>query len=261
MHKLRTLSPAPLVTAILVGLFIINPQAHADTDPCKAVLEEGIFNSSTIVAGTQSHTVFENWLCTTEFSTYEELRKNGIGLGAVVYGVPVTADWSMDNATRSTWKSSHCQQSTGASQYSARYEEVVKLVAPEIMRAWTECIRVVYSNTPGLKCYVTAPDSGTAIYSIKYVPVDEQDTVLPVVQSSSVTGATPVDTTGLGPKQIIKNSTKIRQSFTVVALQRRDPNIPISIVVQTSRGGCTQYVPPPTILYRTKVTIAYSGSS
>lgn len=250
--------------SLLLGITMLSitsftPHIRAENDPCKAVLEQGIFNSSTIVAGTQSQTAFENWLCTTEFSTYEELRKNGVGLGAIVYGVPVSANWSMDNATRNTWKSSHCQQSMGTSQYAARYEEVVKFVAPEIMKAWTECIRIVYSTTPGLKCYVTAPDTSTAIYSIKYVPVDEQDTALPVVQSSSVTGATPVDTSGLGPKQLIKNNSTIRQSFTVVALQRVDPNKPISIVVQTTRGGCPQYVPPPTIVYRTKVTITPRG--
>lgn len=238
---------------------ILIRETNAQSDPCKAVLERGIFNSTTITSNIQSQKAFEDWQCTTEFSTYEELKKNGIGIGVVVYGVPVSATWSMDNATRSAWKSAHCQHGTSSSDYAARYEQLVRLVSPDVMRAWSECIRTVYGNTLGLKCYITAPDPQTAIFSIKFTPVDEHDTVLPIVKSSSVTGAKPSDTSGLSPGQVMKNEKTIGHSFSIVALERQDPKKPISVTVNTTRGGCNQYVPPPTVVYRTKVTITPEG--
>lgn len=131
-------------------------------------------------------------------------------------------------------------------------------VAPEIVKAWSDCIATVFSH--GLRCSVTATDAETGVVSVKFTPLDESDTLIPEVRSSAVVGAVVVNGNGLSPGEVFKVGTKIPQNYVTALLQRNDPARPVSICVNTSRGSVWAQLPAVSTSYRVRVTISPIGS-
>lgn len=224
---------------------------------CNRVLEQGIFNQTFIQASESNRVSFQEWQCTTEFRTHDEAINAGVSVGVPIYDIPVQFGGTFSRAEREAWKSNNCNASFSTSDYARKYLEIKRLISGDLLAAWNRCIE---STTPrvGLKCSVSSPDNDNLSFSMRYVPVDDEDARRPSVTSSIVTGADVVGAAPPARSQLVPVGTQIVNSATTVPLRRAGTS-PVMVVVNTTRGSCEIYLPPPQLSFTVGAMIQPSG--
>jgi hypothetical protein len=164
MKRVNVLCFALFLSAAL-SLRAQNP----DCEECKAVLAGGVFNTTNVVSTQAAQDAFTAWECTTNFSSAQEAMSNGLTIGVPIYGVPVKLGDNYSDEQKKEWKSEHCSNNTSNSQSFSRLVVVMKLAAPAILQAWTQCIE----NTCGgpkaaLSCSVKS-QAGGAIFRASWL--------------------------------------------------------------------------------------------
>lgn len=238
------------VVATIILLYHSGLISAQQTD-CGKVLEAGIFDQTMISTSEASRQTFMAWQCSTEFKTHDEAISAGVSIGVPVYGVPLKLGGTFSSQERQAWKKTHCAASAGTSDYAKTYLELKHLVAPSVIEAWSRCVEVVNQFRPGLKCSVTANDNENVAFAIKYTPLDDADTKRPVVKSSSLSGATLVQSPA--KQELLPPKTVVSSSISVPL--RRTGKSPIMLVVNTTRGACDAYVPGVSTSFEVAATI------
>ncbi len=224
---------------IITALLSVSVPGYSQQTDCGKILEAGIFDQTLLSTSESSRQTFSAWQCSTEFKTHDEAISAGVSIGVPIYGVPLKVDGSFSNQQRDTWKKAHCAASAGSADYAKRYLELKNLVAPAVVEAWSRCVEVVNQFRPGLKCSVASNDNENVIFTIKYTPLDDADTKRPIVKSSSLSGATLVQSPA--KQELLPSKTVISSSISVPL--KRLGKSPVMLVVNTSRGACDAYVP------------------
>jgi hypothetical protein len=136
----------PIVSKVALTVVCVNAALHLGSSPgecqgCDLVLAQGIVSTEVISRSVESRLAFEQWLCTTEFSTHSEARGAGVGPGAPVYGVPLQAAGAFSREQRSAWKEAHCEPQIPTVEHISRYRALLRYVQPAAFQAWSRCKR------------------------------------------------------------------------------------------------------------------------
>lgn len=218
----------------LSAVIVVVP-IEAGADSCDAVLEKGIFNTTTVVSDSRVSTDFEAWQCKSDFRTHEEARDAGVGIGVLIYGVPVTASGTFSESIRTTWKSQHCDQQR--LRYSAAdYRKLIESsVSDKLMSAWVSCKKT--RPTTGLRCDLSAVGDAASFFA-QYAPNSAADKAPSVQGAIAVTG---LSCTG------IRDLKTVTFGGNIIACSRKTTSTggfeAAKIVVNTSKGACTADLP------------------
>lgn len=226
---------------LFVVIFLVVGAANLRAeDQCKDILKNGIFDNSFISSTEESKKKFITWQCTSEFSTHDEAIDAGVDVGAIVYGIPIYISGTFTKDQRDTWKKTNCSQSDLAESYSKSYVELKKLVAKEVVLAWSKCMEITSQYKP-LSCVVNAPDNSNIIFNVRWKRAGDVDIINPVVTGSYVDGATS-EYPKIKGKELIPKATKITGDGFGIPLKRNNDSA-IMINLNTTRGSCDAYLP------------------
>jgi hypothetical protein len=217
------------LTMVVVMLLPLMVHAQGpDCDACKAVLANGVFNTTNINQTQASKDAFTAWECTTNFSDSQEAMNAGVSALVPIYDVPVQIGLKFSDDQKKTWKSSHCNNNTGDKESFSSLVVAMKQAAPEVLQAWTTCIQTSCGGPKAaLACTVTSKMGG-ALFKANWEHT-AGDVAAPKVEFFQAYDA--------------KCSPPIRRSQTIseagVALNCSIPvNTEAVFILQTNRGTC-----------------------
>lgn len=199
--------------------------------------------TAVINSSTQSKSAFEHMLCDSDFKTHEEARNAGIGVGVVVYGVPLTLNGTFSQSEKSAWKHQHCESSASSSSFAESYQSLMKFVSAEAYKAWSDCQRV---NSFGVSCWLEAADDDDdqLVFRTRWNPVPGDSGNAPRVTNTTIAGATKA-----GSSMIFPPGTDV--SLNPSAILTRQADTTVVAVVNTNRGSCPAYAPKPKPIFET----------
>lgn len=226
--------------AILIALLVVvaltsNLVIGQTQSTCEGILRDGVFNLTTIDS---RKTVQENlyeWLKTTEWEQFSNAQKSWLTIGFPIKGIPFNLSGSFSQDSFREWKREVDQGQIRNFSSDEFLKIVQRSVAPEIVSAWLECEKVFAG--PGLFCSHALGGDSTVTFSFKWTPNSITD-LPPVVTNYGfqVTGAQVPAGFGSGNEIPIGGASLI--------LTRDSPTTPINIVLNTTKGSCTRYIPP-----------------
>lgn len=236
LHRFQADAVRTLICTVLAANYVMPVQA---ADQCSDVLQQGIFNTTTVNQSVGIKNDYNAWLCTTEFRTHQEAHDAGVQIGFPVYDVPIQIGGTFDQSARDTWKKNHCSSTVDKSQYSALYQKVVTEISDNTVNAWRDCMISLYQVKLGLNGVALSHGPTAVSMKIRWTPLDGFDTRLPKVTGYTLVGA-KIQTVG---NTLFSVGTNVPATETIVDFTRDSARSPVVITLNTDRGSVTAYVP------------------
>lgn len=233
-HQLRSIVRALMILVVFLRFVLITTTLAAQD--CTPPIEVELVEKDTAFRND-----LDSWLCTTDFGTHEEARNFGIGLGVLVYGIPLQATGKFDSKTKEEWKKTHCQRTTTKTEAASRYRRLIKRVPQIAYTTWLECKRI---SAYGVQCWFEAPqDNWQAItFRAKWNPIEGDKGKIPTVRDGDIVGASRND----GKPFLTGHRRKLDANFLIL-LNRNPEGASVTAIINTDRGGCPATAPghPP----------------
>jgi hypothetical protein len=205
---------------------------------CDEVLKHGIFNQIQINSDARLKETFYQWLYDMDFQTHDEAISSGLSVGFVVYGVPLQLGGKFDKQQKDQWRREHAQYENRNVSASEKYSILTSTVSATLMNAWLSCEGWELANRV---FGAVAVDRGgdTAEVQVFWNPIEGDLGANPVVNSSEIAhGKRNSD----GMPVVFDRGHELRKGISA-ALITREHGQPLSIVIQTTRGDVTGYLP------------------
>ncbi len=126
--------------ALVILAFAMRSTANAQSQDCNAVLHDGIFDTQWTVKNTNVQKTYEAWTYQMNFGNHNEAIHSGIGIGAIVYGVPIKVDGEFDKNEKEAWFNQHNEYKNWTVSKQENFQKIVRTVNSKVLEAWEFCI-------------------------------------------------------------------------------------------------------------------------
>jgi Putative binding domain, N-terminal/Viral BACON domain len=221
-----------VLAGALLSAFLITPASAQDA--CDAVLKQGVFNLTTVNSQKSVQDNLYEWLKTTTWSSFQQAQSGGLTLGFPIKGIPFSLSASYTQSDFQQWQQAVDQGKIENFTSEEFLQIVQRSVSVDLVNAWLECIKS--TSGVGLSCSHTVNGDLGIIFSFRYAPNSTGD-IPPIVAPYGwqVTGASVPN--GFGP------GSEIPIGGASIILTRTSATTAVNIVLNTTKGSCTRFVP------------------
>jgi hypothetical protein len=235
----RTCLAIILCRAAIVGIGSLPIVLYAQTQ-CNLMP----ITTAWIQSSKEASSAYDHMLCDSDFGTSQDATNAGVGLGAIVYGVPLQANTTFSSEKKNSWKKTHCESTHDSRHYASSYAAVLNLVSPEAYAAWRECVT---ASAYGFVCWLEKPSADNfelLTLRTRWNPLPNDRGGSPIAQSSTLLNGT------------VTGGTLVRKGVNLgnqpsMAIQRSAGGPAVVAVINSTRGSCTAYASakPPALTW------------
>lgn len=215
---------------------------------CADLMKFGIYDEYNTLSSREYFKLFQSWLCSSHFSSYDQAKTEATKLGIGIDAFSLDFGGTTAEHNWAAWSDQMCKSDFSVVSSNAQFINTVRVISPVLMSVVKQCLE---GDSVGLRLWVTtSKDRSQATFNARYVPVGQEEAV--VLSALSTTPATVIkkcqnaDLLAMG-----KSFVKATRSVTCEV----DPKQTLTFTLNTTQNGSSggsvtlepyePYIPPP----------------
>jgi hypothetical protein len=217
-------------SVLISALLLVGTSGVSFADECSAILEQGVFNTYQGLRTRDLRTGFQQSFCQSSSSSSGGSTGAGLNVMVPIYGVPVKFGGDYKQTSSSLSQQGSCSNSA-SSLSDATYENILqKVVAPEIVAAWTDC-----RTKAGGGLFINGDLNGdTLVLEFRFRPMGVISRTT-LTEDPRITGASC-------PRPIVKARTVLNNAPKYEQCQRSGTGA-VTVIANSTNDGARFFIP------------------
>jgi hypothetical protein len=217
-------------SVFISALLLVGTSGVSFADECSAILEQGVFNTYQGLRTRDLRTAFQQSFCQSSSSSSGGSTGAGLNVMVPIYGVPVKFGGDYNQTSSSLSQQGSCS-SSASSLSDATYENILqKVVAPEIVAAWTDC-----RTKGGGGFFINGDLNGdTLVLEFRFRPMGAVSRTT-LTEDPRITGASC-------PRPQVKARTVLTNARKYQTCQRSGPGA-VTVIANSTIDGARFFIP------------------
>jgi hypothetical protein len=217
------------ISALFIVLCQVLPVAVYGQQSCSELMKYGIYDEYNTLSSKEYFGLFQSWLCSSHFSSYDQAKTEStkLGIGIDKYSLDFGSTTAENNWL--DWSDKLCHSDFTAVSSNSQFINTVRVISPALMSVVKQCLE---GDSVGMRGWVTtSKDRSQVTFNARYVPMGEEKIK---VLSFSTTPAEVIKTCQ-GAKLLAKNQ-KWGKGTRFVTCEV-EPKQTLTFTLNTTQGG------------------------